>query len=207
MSLFKKDDLSVYHIHVPRTGGRFITQTLVQNNFSVSHVSDNWQDFICGVHPMHLHYPLYEYLEGVEESKQFAVVRDPVSRFVSQLTNLIILRSYDDQFVESLDDMETLTNFIQIEALTAHYHNNWFRRQVEYMNPKVSVWKFEDGLCNPFRNWFYKKYNVELEDKEYYYYAQESCENNPIKKEFSISKKLENNIKNIYIDDYRAFDY
>jgi hypothetical protein len=31
MTLFVKDDIKTYHVHIPRTGGRFITQTLVNN--------------------------------------------------------------------------------------------------------------------------------------------------------------------------------
>jgi len=207
MSLFKKDNKSIYHIHIPRTGGRFVTQTFVQNDFSVSAVTDNWEEFICGIHPMHLHYPLYEYLSEVEESEQFAVVRDPVSRFKSQLSMLTILRSYDEEFLESLDDIDNLMQFIQIESLTQHYHNNWFRRQVEYINPKVKVWKFEDGLCGTFRKWINDNYEVELADQSYSYYGDEKAELHPERKNFSLSKKLESNIKQIYIDDCRFFDY
>ena len=204
MSLFCKDSLTVYHIHIPRTGGRFVTQTLVKNNYAV-YFSE--EPFLYGIHPMHLHYPLYEYLDGVTEAIQFAVVRNPVSRFKSKISSLILKRNYDQNQIDKFDDYDYFYNFICYEDLTAHWHNNWFRPQKDFIGESTKIWKFENGLTKNFRDWYYDLTGDILEDKEYSYWGDEETELNPKRKEYKMSNKLIQNVEEYYKEDFEIFNY
>ncbi|NDB80480.1 hypothetical protein EB155_11515, partial [archaeon] len=143
MSLFCKGNSSIYHVHIPRCGGRFITQTFVHNDYQVLHCDDD----LClyGIECFHLHYPLYEFLEGVDTSFQFAVIRNPIDRFRSEFSNVIIKRNYQQSDIDFLENYDNFSYFINYERMTHHYAKNWFRPQHEFIGPNTKIWRFEDG--------------------------------------------------------------
>jgi hypothetical protein len=205
MSLFVKGSTKIYHIHIPRTGGRFITQTFVENGFEPFYYTNDLS--LYGVLSMHLHWPLYEYLDEVSESTQITVVRDPISRFKSSISTLVGLRNYNDDDIKKFEDYNYFENFIDFESKTTHYANNWFRSQNEYLNKKCMIWKFEDGLGKPFRNWIYDLAGIELKDQEYSYYASELGDGNKTKKLFKLSDRIKNNVRKFYEKDYEILGY
>jgi hypothetical protein len=208
MSFFVKNQTSTYHIHIPRTGGRFVTQMLVANNYKVYHTDDDDFEFrIYGHILMHLHYPLYEYLEGVGAAIQFAVVRNPFDRFVSSLSILSIKRNYSENFIKNFDDYNFLSNFIEHENMLSHYHNNWFRPQHEFLNKKVKLWKYENKLSKDFIHWLNNMLNDNIEHKIYSYYGDSDTELNPKRKQFKGSDKLKQNIELYYAKDYEILGY
>lgn len=205
MSLFCKDNLSVYHIHIPRTGGRFITQTFIHNDYKLFHCEDTLS--LYGIECFHLHYPIYEQLEGVSESIQFAVIRNPLDRFKSEFSNVIVKRKYDEKKLEEFESYDRFLNWIEYERMTSHYAKNWFRPQHEFIGPNTLIWKFEDGLTKNFREWFYKITENRLEDKEYSYWGDEESELSPERKKYKMSKKLIENVKKYYQQDFQLLNY
>lgn len=208
MSFFIKDQISTYHIHIPRTGGRYITQMLVGNDYKVYHTDDdNFEFRIYGYILMHLHYPLYEWLDGVSTSHQFTVVRNPYDRFISSLSSLIVKRDYSESFIEQFDDYDFLSQFIEQESIFAHYHNNWFRPQHEFLNDKVHIWKFEDGLSTNFIDWLNNVLKDNIEKKSYSYYGDSDTELNPKRKLFKGTPQLKQNVEKFYSKDYEILGY
>jgi len=205
MTLFVKDDIKTYHVHIPRTGGRFITQTLVNNRYEVLHCDDELH--LYGIECFHLHYPLYEYLEDVVESIQFAVVRNPLDKFKSELSNVAIKRGYSKKDLDQLESYDGFCYWIEYERMTNYYAKNWFRPQHEFIGPNTLVWKFEDGLTKNFRRWFYDLTGDILEDKEYSYWGDEDTELNPKRKEYSMTKNIVRNIEEYYKKDFEVFNY
>lgn len=206
MTLFCKKDFSIFHVHIPRAGGRFITQTLVSNDYEPQHTGDDDLK-LYGIEHFHLHYPLYEYLEGVSSASQFAVCRNPITKFYSEFSNVVVKRNYTQEDIEPLDNYENFCYWIDVERMTYHYAKNWFRPQHEFVSNNTLIWKFEDGLCKPFRNWFFDLTGDRLEDKEYSYYGDEQTELNPKRKEFELSECMKDNIIKYYEEDFKKFDY
>ena len=207
MSLFYKNNSAIYHVHIPRTGGRFITQTLVSNDYEVANHTCDDDVILYGIECYHLHYPLYEYFEDVSSSLQFAVCRNPITRFWSEFSTVAIKRSYTQKDIEPLDDYDNFCYWINYERMVHHYAKNWFRPQHEFVSDKTIIWKFEDGLCKPFRNWFFDLTGDRLEDKEYSYYGDEDNELNPKRKEFTLSKSIMDNVCKYYQEDFNRFNY
>ena len=205
MSLFIKNNIKTYHVHIPRTGGRFITQTFVQNAYQVLHCDDNLH--LYGIECFHLHYPLYEYLEDVAESIQFAVIRNPIDRFKPELFTVAVKRNYNKEDLEKLESYDEFCYWIEYERMTAHYAKNWFRPQHEFIGPNTLIWKFEDGLTKTFRSWYYELTKDFLEDKEYSYWGDIDTELNPKRKEYSLSKNIIRNIEEYYKKNFEIFNY
>jgi len=205
MTLFCKDNSSTYHVHIPRTGGRFITQTFVNNGYEVVHSNDDLH--LYGIECYHLHYPLYEYLEGVDTSFQFAIVRNPIDRFYSEISNISIKRNYKESDINYLIDYENFSYFLNFERMTNHYAKNWFRPQHEFIGPNTKIWKFESGLTKKFREWYYELTNEVLEDKEYSYWGDEETELNPKRKELKLPKSIIQNVEEYYAKDFEVFNY
>lgn len=205
MSLFCKGNTSVYHVHIPRTGGRFITQMLMANDYDVFHAHKELH--LYGIQCFHLHYPLYEYLEGVDKSLQIAVVRNPFDRFRSEISNIFIKRKYTQEEMLKIEDYDFFCYLIGYERMTHHYYKNWFRPQHEFIGPNNLIWRFEDGLGKPFRSWFHELTGDELVDKEYSYYGDEEVELNPDRKEFQLTEKMRENVAKYYEQDLIQFNY
>ena len=207
MSLFYKNNSSVYHVHIPRTGGRYITQTLVDNAYEVANHTCDDDITLYGIECFHTHYPLYEYFEGVSSSLQIAICRNPITKFWSEVTTTAIKREYTQHDIDLFDDYDFFCHWVNYERMTYHYAKNWFRPQHEFLNGKTNVWKFEDGLGKPFRSWFYELTGDTLADKEYSYYGDESNELNPKRKEYILSESLKDNIRKYYEEDFNELNY
>jgi hypothetical protein len=204
MALFTKNNIKAFHVHIPRTGGRYIKEVLLQNNYQISH--DDYEQSIYGISIMHLHYPLYEMLEDVPSSKQFAIVRDPFTRFASAAHCMIKEWYYDmeDQIHSSLETKEGLQQFIEYHAITKRYNANWMRPQHEFICDKTLIYKYENKLGKNFIDWFNDNFNDRLDHKEYSYFADpKELLENKVKE----NKKIESLIKDYYAKDYDVLNY
>lgn len=205
MTLFVKNQISTYHIHIPRTGGRFINQMLKENGYELYHNDQSMT--IYGYIPMHMHYPLYEWFEGVENSIQFAVVRNPYDRFVSSLKILAIKRNYNQKYINNFNSYEFLIEWLERENILYHYHNNWFRPQTEFLNDKVNIWKFEKKLSLDFIIWISNLIGDSIEHKKYSYYGDIETEINPKRDQYIMPTKLKKHIELYYLKDYELLGY
>lgn len=204
MTLFVKDDIKAFHVHIPRTGGRYIKEVLSNNGYDLYHT--DYEQSIYGISIMHLHYPLYEMLEDVTDSKHFAIVRDPFIRFASA-AHCMINEWYldmEDQVISSLESKEGLAHFIEYHAITKRYNSNWMRAQHEFVSDKTLVYKMENGLTKNFIDWFNNNFNDTVEVKEYSYYGDPAeLKENKIKE----NKKIESLIRDYYFKDYEILGY
>ena len=81
--LYSLGSKKIFHVHIPRTAGRYIKEIFLSNSYEVTFANYNYRFY--GIEIPHLHYPLYNCLEYVEDSPQFAVVRNPFDRFKSHI--------------------------------------------------------------------------------------------------------------------------
>lgn len=192
MALFQAKNKSIYHIHIPRTGGKYISELIHQNNFDQSFESQivypNTNDLTLdenieleengyqiygleykGVSITHLHYPLYnEISDEIKKAEKFAIVRDPYDRFASSLgaTCLRTENGYNWQMVcDDLKDKDYFFKFMDLMKNYSEYKNNCFRPQVEFVDKKTKIYKFEDGLGENFTKWFEENFSIKIRDK------------------------------------------
>lgn len=204
MSLFTKGDNKIFHIHIPRTGGRYIKEIFKENSYEIYH--DDYEQSIYGISITHLHYPLYEWLEEVSDSNHFAIVRDPFTKFASA-AHCMIKEWYSDMeehVYSALETKDGLAQFIEYHAATKRYNSNWLRSQHEFISPKTKIYKYEDSLGENFIKWFNNNFSDNIPHREYSYFGDpKELEKNMIKE----NAKIESLIKEYYKDDYKILGY
>ena len=130
-------------IHIPRTAGRFISENLLINDCRREH-NDSWA-MKNGVELSHYHREYYEKYLDVKDIPHFAVVRNPVDRFISAEGHIGIVDS------DLKVDRKLLNYLIKGDGASKYYYH--FRPQVEYISSKTHVWKYEDGIGKEFASW------------------------------------------------------
>ena len=198
MAVFKHQSLGkrFLFIHIPRTGGRFIEVNLEKNGWEMEPIDycgiPHYQhSFIDDCEIAHFHRELYE--KYCEEKEQIAVIRDPITRFISASTYLFTLYGRESQKrMEDYDQfVSTIQNFPESET------RSWWRPQVEFLTDTTHIWKFEDGLGESFGYWISEKLEVPFEVDILAKYVANKKEESKLDK----TDKLVDNIKRYYAED------
>lgn len=195
---FGSDNSSFNFLHNPRTGGRHVTEILLNNGYQCydsPFVNSLFIDDNAFTEIIHLNYNQTQII--FEEMRKFTVVRDPVQRFMSALqVSSISARELDDydRFLWYMEECEF--NFrVRVHGLT-NIPNRWFRSQHEWCGPDVSVWVFENGFNDNFAEWL----NVELN------IGKLKTKNKPTPAIHSVSNKLRANIERYYEKDMELYE-
>ena len=155
----KNNEDKLYFIHIPRTAGRFINRILLNNNLQLTNDHFEKIDKDTGKEIPHLHYPYYKKY-NLNNVPYFAVVRDPVNRFVSAISQYsesrFFLLNANDVFM----NQNSFNNYVN--NLNNTLKSNWFLPQHNFITDEVNVWKFENGFKDNFKKWFKEKFNTEL---------------------------------------------
>jgi hypothetical protein len=173
MGIFKhtKSGKRFLFIHIPRTAGRFIENTLlaqgweyeVPQNITLTrletlNVPGGMYDSVEGIEIAHFHKELYEKYLDVENIPHVSIIRDPIDRFIS--ASRFLTRYYKTFF--NMNDKE-IQEYVENEfesSLTVQQNDprfpesvNWYRTQTDFLSNKTKVWKFEDGINDEFFKW------------------------------------------------------
>ena len=110
---------NIYFVHVPRTGGRYITNLFKINKHEVSLDAFNtkWKNKEIG----HLTYPDYEVYLNFLKCTKFAVIRDPITRFLSAINSDVKLNK--DTIDTMLSSQENLN--LYLNNLIFNDEDNW----------------------------------------------------------------------------------
>lgn len=201
--LYQNENKTLFHIHIPRTGGRYIRELFSANSFDYYH--GKYEFLLYGIETPHLHYPLYLDLELVEESEHFAVVRNPFDRFKSCIQTTIKARGYPEEIYEKLKDKDWLFYFLDLEKIQSSYMTNFYRNQKDFISEKTKIWKIEDGLNIKFVRWINDNFDLSLKyfnDIEYPLLDSETIQTTQ-----EIDPSIEELIKEYYAEDYEYFNY
>jgi hypothetical protein len=193
----------IFHIHIPRTGGRYIREIFQRNNYE-SHFNEYKIDF-CGIEIPHLHYPLYLELNHIEESDHFTVVRNPFEKFKSALQLTIKVREYSEEIYEKIKDKDWLFEFLDLEKKKHSYSTNFFRNQKDFISEKTKIWKIENELDEEYIKWLNSNFNISLKKLNNIKYQKTTEE--LLSSEKDICPSVENLIKEYYDEDYDFFNY
>ena len=201
MAIFKQGDNSCYFIHIPRTGGRYVS-SLFENTTGIecSHHKIHTER-INGIDVTHLHYPLYDLHFNVNKIPHIAVVRNPFDKFHSSVRNMHFIHKTD--YNEFLKTEESFLDFINNEILNLSYHNNWFLPQNKFISPNTHIWKYEWGFGSRFKKWVYEKTNIDISIKKVNYERFENETDN----DYKLDKRIKKYVKKFYKEDYKRFGY
>ena len=177
-------------IHIPRTVGRFICENLLINDCQEEH-DDTWA-MKNGVELSHYHREYYEKYLDVKDIPHFAVVRNPVDRFISAEGHIGIVDS------DLKVDHKLLTYLIKGDGASRYYYH--FRPQVEYISSKTHVWKYEDGIGKEFVSWLSNILDIDFVfDNNMEYYKNEHSER------MTKTPNLVDIVKEFYKEDFDQF--
>lgn len=207
MPLYQKGDKSLYHPHIPRTGGRYVKYLMMENGFNC--YFSGFEHKIQEIEVPHTHYPLYDnFLEGVKDSENFVIVRNPYDRFISAAKVTTIARDWPkDEFFKYLENKDWCFKFLDFERNIHSYYTNWYRPQWEFVSPKSKVYKFEDLLGKQFVNWMNENYSLQLINFEIEHKIDGEVELESKKINIPYNEKIEANIREYYAEDYSKFSY
>ena len=174
MGIFKhtKSGKRFFFIHIPRTAGRFIEETLKtqgweyevpQKNITLTrletlNVPGGMYDSVEGIEIAHFHKELYEKYLDIKDIPHVSIIRDPIDRFIS--ASRFLTRYYktffnknDEEIQEYIENSFKSSLYTQQEDPRFPESINWYRAQIDFISDKTNIWRFEDGLGNEFSKW------------------------------------------------------
>jgi len=158
--LVEKGKTKIFHIHPPRTGGRYVANLFDQNGFTV-HFEQSKRFFRNSILEELLTYPYYETLYNFEDIPTSIVIRHPVDRFISVASYDFTCRKVKN-YSSIFRTKDSLLHYIKEQQTIHSYHNNFFTPQYKFIGPKTKMWKFEKGLNHKFVDWINKEFNLNL---------------------------------------------
>ena len=195
MSIFKHRPTGkrFLFIHIPRTAGRFIGENLLKNDCESEQGvgSDLWITK-NRVEVSHYHREYYEKYLDVKDIPHFAVVRNPVDRFISTVGHIGIVDSnlkVDNKLLNYLTKGDGASKYF--------YH---FRPQVEFISSKTHVWKYEDGMGKEFVRWLSGILDIDFSFSQDVEYLQDS-NSGKLRK----TPKIIDNLRQFYRKDIEQF--
>ena len=195
----------VFFAHIPRTAGRYVDANLLwRNNFTWDEIDldtgNGVMTVLHGEEIAHWHKDLYEKHLNVKDIPNFSIVRNPVDRFISG--SIYLKRLYGNDSQEQFEDPHLFFSMIaNIPLVDPSFSANWFRSQVDFMNYKTKIWKYEDGMGENFVNWLGDLIGVDLKFDEDIDYPKSKDEGNKLDK----TPQIIDNVKQLYRKDIEQF--
>jgi len=189
-------DDRVHFIHIPRTGGRFLRDSLLLNNYPLNHI--DFKKYFKEKEVPHLTYPEYEQYTYYKYTEKFCIVRDPLDRFISMISDTWMLNE------KKIDKMFKDQNYFNeiIDQICLQNESNWFVPQINFINYKTKIWKFEDKLDEKFINWLADNFNIKITIK-----ANKLQWVNSNTNKITLNNKQIGYIKDYYYKDYKILNY
>lgn len=189
-------DDRVHFVHIPRTGGRFLRDSLALNNYTLSHI--DFKIFFKEKEVPHLTYPEHEQYTYHRYSEKFCIVRDPLDRFISMISDTWML---DEKKIDKMFKDQTYFNEV-LDQVSLQNESNWFVPQINFINHKTKIWRFEDKLNKKFIDWLADNFNIKITIKANKL-QWANCNTNKI----TLNNKQIGYIKDYYYKDYKILNY
>jgi len=189
----------IQFVHIPRTGGRYVSHVINENNHYCTHRS--FLNIFKNREVPHLSYPDNTYFYYFTPFKKFSIIRDPLNRFISGLKNFNkINEDKIDSIFKNQESFDEFVNLCRMEDCS-----NFALPQINFIDHKTKLWRFEDKLENDFYKWLLDNFNLKIINKDY-----ESIEfknKNIHMNNFDLNEKQKQYIKNYYYQDYKILNY
>ena len=131
-------EVVVFYAHVPKTGGTYIEDLFRENGYRVHLWKGRPHEIGLSTPPQHYHRALFENLVSFDTfAGSFLTVRNPIDRFLSE---------YRNQLQRGLTVQEWATYVERNIGNNPSMHHNHLRPQVDFLHPKLDVFRQEDGF-------------------------------------------------------------
>ena len=200
-------DNRVLFLHIPHTGGRFVSATINKNHNCVHH---SFMREVEGIEIEHLNiFQSNSLYASSKMFKTFTIVRNPIDRFIGCLRHCNRVNSKSIQYM-----FENETNFFNtVYKLRKAKTDNWFEPQINFIEHDTKFWKFENGFKKEFEEWLINNFDLELpkikkgeiEQNEVLNFLEKSKSN--YKHEVILNETQKQYIKNYYFLDCKIFNY
>ena len=142
----------------------------------------------------HYHREHYQkYLNIEEDTPQFAIVRNPIDRFMSASW---YFKRYGDFIQRDLEDPQMFRSIFY--GIPFEITRHWY--QVDFLTNQTHIWRFENKIGEEFISWLSRIVGVKLKLYNDVDYLKVSDEGNKLKR----TQLLENNIREVYKEDFEV---
>ena len=168
MPIFTRDDINIFYIHVPKTGGPYIEQFFKKNGFSILELSASPQlNKLRYCSPQHMH---AEQINSIYHIKKFdyafMTVRNPIFRLRSEF--IMRNRHFNEEkrglFSRGHKDINAWWKVVRKKFKNNAFANdNHIRPQSEFYIEGVDVFKQEEGYHEAWAQKLESKAGIKLE--------------------------------------------
>jgi len=194
-------DHRVRFLHIPRTGGRFLSY-IFNKNYYCTHYNfyNKFKD--CEV----VHLNIFEsncFFASSKMFETFTVVRNPLDKFISCLTHF---NKLNKNLIKHMFENEKNFNNIVNKLREDKTNNNWFEPQINFIEHDTKIWKFEDGFDKKFNKWMLNNLNIKMEELQDDELKNAKFPGYPSRK-INLNNREKQYIKNYYFLDYKILKY
>lgn len=149
MPVFRKDDLRVLFVHVPKAGGSAIERAFADADWSVAYrdprVRPGGLNDVRRCSPQHMHASMLEAILAPERfDAVFMTVREPLARFRSEYA----MRNAGSPRPSAAQVQRWYDEAARAYAADPFVYDNHLRPQSEFVLPNAQVYRLEDGLAD-----------------------------------------------------------
>jgi hypothetical protein len=227
------ENFKFHFFHIPRTGGRHVRLILKYNNYYC--IDSDKNEHIGFIYAegryqeiMHLTAKASEiHYKDYDPSRSFAIIRNPVDKFVSGLAKRFIsaiLKTDENLFQEILSDPKMFKNImsdlriksydIEEDGSKKEYsfrgisnnRSNWFSKQINFVTPETKLWKFENGFGEEFYEFLRSEVGLNVDiNIPVPRYNIEHYDKKENKISIEIDKRIRKNLLDFYKEDYEMW--
>lgn len=216
MSIYQKANKRVLFVHIPKTGGTSIRHLLHSEGWEKiedPQIPDHLKNEIIGDRRSKHQHSVLRDLWKESWDYEFAMVRNPYERFLSQVKHISVARKkigYDSEFPDMPSSDGTLNIFDSVHNRLIPKNgkgidDNHFRPQSEFINKDTKIFKLESQKGDAID--FLKSNNIISQDAVFPH-LHESIHDAPnLIVAWPLRKILHSQFLNFYFDDFKNFGY
>jgi hypothetical protein len=192
-------DNRVLFLHIPRTGGRFLSY-----NFQKHYYCTSWNFKEKWFNKEVPHLNMIEnnaYYVSTRMYDTFTIVRNPIDRFMSAIcyTNRVNKKCLSYMFENETSFFKTVNDLRLNNSLS-----NWFEPQVNFIDYDTHIWKYENGFKTEFNQWLQSTVNLTLHPISE---AEQQSLRSKTPSVLDLTDTQKQYIQNYYFLDFKTFDY
>ncbi len=202
MPTFNNSNQKFYHVHIPRTAGRYVYELIKSNGFE-QEVND---DIVSS----HYDRVSYEKYLNVNSIPHITIIRNPIDRFFG--SSFLLKKTYGkninyilentSDFFALLDNFwigNSLKGTISIDPVENMVR--YFKPLSDYISPDTKIWRYEDGFGKKFSYWMSDILNIDFKINDVSYPRLGIDESDKIDRNFRII----DNVMEYYKDDINKY--
>ena len=195
MPLYRHKDRAILLVHIPKTGGSSIEEMLVEAGALQALKFHKRFDYSACT-PQHMHWEvLSRWVPNSFYNFSLTIVRNPFDRLASE---------YAWRTHLSGEPIEAFNAWVRTALKryqqNPYIHDNHIRPQVEFVGPKVKVFKLEDGL-NPAAKMAFRRLGITYRKPKLPHVRKSAHEI------LEIEQSLLEQIRAFYAEDFVTFGY